>query len=124
MKRFDPERLNHLNRECNGEPVYFVGMGAYDFQLSFANIDRIQTKVKAVFSIRGNQYFWAEGPADTPIGLLVNQIPVKFELPTPFALRMNFASGDFVEFYTDEDPYEAVIIDFGTREDARMMEIY
>jgi hypothetical protein len=124
MRCFDPQILPHLNAECNGDPIYHIGLGDYNFQLSFAGVERIQTNEKAVFSIRGKLYSWEDGPTDIPVWMLVGQMPTGFALESPYALRMNLASGDYVEFYTDDCPYEVVVIDFGIRDNARVMEVY
>ncbi|MEO1019657.1 MAG: hypothetical protein AAFY56_18490 [Pseudomonadota bacterium] len=121
---FDDDILDRLNKVCKNEPIHFIGLGAYDFQLSFEGIDRIQTMEKAVFSFGGDHYTWEEGPANIPVWLLIGQIPTKFELPTPLVLRMNLVSGDYVEFYTAEHKYEATVIDFGLQDDMRIIEIY
>ena len=124
MRCFDLQTLILLNAECNGDPIHHIGLGDYDFQLAFAGVERIQAMLKAVFSIRGTIYTWEDGPSDTPVWMLVGQIPTGFTLASSYALSMNLASGDYVEFYTDESPYEVVIIDFGIRGDARLMDIY
>lgn len=79
---------------------------------------------KAVFSLRGNTYTWEEGPTDIPVWLLVGQIPTSFEITSPFALRMNLASEDWVEFYCDDSPYEALIIDLGAEDGSIVLEIF
>jgi hypothetical protein len=124
MRCFDPQILIHLNAECSGDPIHHIGLGDYSFQLAFAGVERIQAMEKAVFSIHGKIYTWEDGPSDIPVWVLVGQIPTGFALASSHALRMNLASGDYVEFYTDESPYEVVMIDFGIRGDARVMEIY
>ena len=124
MRTFDDTILVPLNAICRKDPIHFVGLGAYDFQLSFGDINRIMTKEKAVFSLRGTVYSWEEGPADIPVWLLIGQTPERFELGSPLALRLCLDSGDYVEFHTTEEPFEAVIIDFGGQDGALVMEIY
>lgn len=124
MRRFEPDILVHLNKECNRDPIHFVGLGAYDFQLAFAGIESVKTREKAVFSISGKTYSWEEGPADVPVWLLIGQTPLSFELGTPFALRMNLDSGDYVEFHTEESQCESTIIYFGKSGDAEVMEVF
>ena len=122
MRKYDREILDQLNNGFTGEPIQFVGLGAHDFQVSFGV--RIQNETKVVFSLRGNSYSWEEGPTDIPAWLLIGQIPERFELPTDFVLRMCLASGDYVEFHTDEQLYESTTIDFGERDGVQVMEIY
>jgi hypothetical protein len=124
MRKFDNDILPHLNQECKGEAIHFVGLGAYDFQLSFGGLVRIQTMEKAAFSLNNRQFTWEEGPNEIPVWLLIGQTPESFELPTLLTLRMNLRSGDYVDFFTDESPYEAVIIEFTPQGDSRVMEIY
>jgi len=124
MKKFDAEIVEVLNKECDGDHVHSVGMGVYDFQLSFGIIQCIQTKLKAVFYINHREYTWIGGPSNIPCGLLIGQIPSHFELPDLLVLRMCFRSGDFVEFYTEECDHETVIIDFGIRDGNITMDIF
>jgi len=124
MRIFDPEIVSYLNKECNGEPVHFVGLGAHDFQLSFGDVERILTTEKAVFSLNGKEYSWIECPTDLPVWLVIGQEPLHFELSTPYALRMCMKSGDFVEFHTAEHQYESTTIDFGIRDGKRLFEVF
>ena len=124
MRKFDPEILKYLNKECNGEPVHFVGLGIYDFQISFGYVNRLQTMEKAIFSINGEHYIWEEGPCDIPVWRLVGQVPSHFELPTLLALRLCFISNDFVEFHTAEHQWESTIIDLGFRDDIQQLDVF
>lgn len=124
MRPLEPDILEHLKPTCDGEPIHFVGLGIYDFQVGYSSVRRIQTTAKVVCSLQGQTFAWEEGPSNMPVWLLVGQTPSSFELTSPYALRMNLASGDWVEFYCDDSPYEALIIDFGIKDGAIVMEIY
>lgn len=113
MIPFDPEILVRLNKECNVEPIYYVGLGRWDFQLAFAGVSRIRNTERVNFYIKEKLQTWKEGPSNIPVWLLIGQTPTIFELINLFVLRMNLASGDYVEFHTDESPYEAMLIEFG-----------
>lgn len=123
MRPLNPEIIGHLNPTCDGEPIHHIGLGAFDFQLSYSKF-RIQTMERAVFSIDGRTYDWQDGPSSIPVWLLINQTPESFELATQFALRMKLKSDDWVEFYCDHSPYETLIIDFGMRDRAQVLEIF
>lgn len=124
MRPLEPEILEHLRPTCRGDPIHFIGLGAYDFQVAYSTVRRIQAMEKAVFSLRGVKYVWEEGPSEIPVWLLIGQTPSDFEIVSPFALRMHLMSGDWIEFYCNDSPYEALIIDFGPRGDAIFMKIY
>lgn len=124
MRPLEREILEYLQPTCGGDPIQFVGLGIYDFQLAYCPIRSIKTMEKAVFSLRNIRYVWEEGPSEIPVWLLIGQTPSAFEIASPFALRMNLVSGDWVEFYCDDSPYEKLIIDFGPKDDVIVMEVY
>ena len=124
MHAFDPDILKPMNSACHGDPVHFIGLGIYDFQLAFGDKLRIQTQSKTLFFIEGRLYEWEQGATKIPVWMLAGQTPDSFELPTPLTLRMNFTSGDYVEFSTDEGPYETTVINFSTGNDNVEMEVY
>lgn len=124
MKTFDANILETLNKECNGVGVHYIGLGTYDFQISFGNLDRIRTMEKAVFSIRGRHYSWTKSPSKIPFGLLLEQVPTHFELSNLQVIRMCFKSGDFVESHTAESAHESVVIDLGVRGDIHVIEVF
>ncbi len=123
MRPLEPEILEHLMPTCGGDTIHFIGLGIYDFQLAYSTIS-VQTMERAVFSLRNVKYVWEEGPSEIPVWLLIGQTPSGFEITSPFALRMNLVSGDWVEFYCDARPYEALRIHFGPKDGAIVMEIY
>ena len=51
-------------------------------------------------------------------------MPSSFLLTNPFSLRLELASGDYVEFHSDEEPCEAVIIEVAGKGDANFLEVY
>jgi len=124
MRRLDETILDTLAPTCTGDPIHFVGLGAYDFQIGYADVQRLQTMEKAVFSIQGRTYEWEFGPCDVPAWLLVGQVPASFEITSPFALRLNLVSGDWLEFYCDDSPYETLIIDLGMKDGMLWLEIF
>jgi len=124
VRAFNEQIVKLLNDECNGEPIHFVGLGGFDFQVAFGAVRRIQTETRAEFFLRGRAYEWNEGPTELPVWLVIGQVPQRFELPTSLILRMCLASGDFVDFFTDEEPYEAAIVEFEPRGDGIVMEVF
>lgn len=124
MRPLEPGVLDHLMPTCGGDPIHFVGLGIYDFQVAYSTVRRLQTMTKAVFSLRGTTYVWEEGPSEIPVWLLVGQTPSGFELASAFSLRMSLASGDWVEFHCDDGPNEALIIEFASEDNAIVMAVY
>ena len=110
MRQFDSQIVQYLNGKLDGEPIHYIGLGLFDFQVSFGSIRSIQGEEEVRFFINNTQYTWKEGPCDIPVWLLAGQIPVKFELQSPLVLRINLASGDYIDFVTSESPYESVVI--------------
>lgn len=124
MRLFNKEIVERLNQECNGDPIHFVGLGAWDFQISFANAERISNTESVRFHLSGAKYIWEKGPSRAPVWLLINQVPTSFELASKSVLRMNLDSGDHVDFNTAEHAYESMVIDFGKRDGAIVTEVF
>lgn len=124
MRSLNPELLEFLTPTCDGGPIHFIGLGDYDFHIAYSTVRRIQTMVKAKFLLQGVKYVWEGGPTEIPVWLLIGQTPSNFEISSPFALRMNLTSGDWIEFYCDESSYEALIIDLGLKDGVIAMEVY
>ncbi len=123
MREFDSSVLEYLNKLCNGDCIEDIGLGIYNFSISFNRIRSINTMLKASFFIEGHNYSWEEGPSSIPVWLIIGQIPKHFELPSPFALRMCLLSGDYVEFYTDVSPYESTTIEI-IGDDGIMLDVF
>jgi len=123
MRAFDPIILEYLKPECGRDPIHFIGLGFFDFQIAVNNV-RLQSTEKMKFQIDQFEYVWVEGPSETPVWRLVGQTAKSFELRDNFTLRMSLESGDFLEFVVSEEPYESLIIDFGTQDGKRVVEVY
>ena len=124
MRAFDSNVVDLLNDECKLDEVHFIGLGLHDFQLSFGQIRRLQSTHKAGFRIGGEFETWEGGPSEAPVWKLAGQQPSHFELVDPLILRLNFASGDYIEFHSEEGPYESVLIEFSPQGEATVLEIY
>jgi len=125
MRAFDQKILDLLRNEVGAEPIFFVGLGAFDFQIAFGNLKRVQNLQKVDFSLAGQDYTWEEGASATPAWLLINQTPITVELESSLSIRMSFASGDWVRFHTEESPYECQIFEWTTlNRDGIGIEIY
>lgn len=111
LRKFDSSVPKYLDKLCNGDPIESIGLGIYNFSISFGRIRSINAMLKVAFFLEGRTYEWEEGPTAIPVWMIIGQVPERFELPTPFVLRMWLASGDYVDFYTDENPYEATTIE-------------
>lgn len=124
MKLFTDDIVQSLNSVCDGTPIYFVGLGAFDFQFAFAKLSRFQAQERVSFHINKKTYDWTEGPSDVPVWKLVNQIPMEFLLVSSETLRMKLSSGDYVDFFTTQSQFECVIINFGEKNDKFELEIF
>ncbi|MCC7391600.1 hypothetical protein IT571_04495 [Candidatus Sumerlaeota bacterium] len=112
MRAFDQKIVDLLRGEIGTEPIFFVGLGAFDFQIAFGDLKRVQNMQKVEFNIAGENYNWEEGASPAPVWLLINQIPVAVELESSSVLRMSFASGDWVRFHTEEGAHESQIFEW------------
>ena len=108
MYLYDDKLHSLLRPELGREPVYYVGLGAHDFQFAFGNL-HIQNELRVDFSLRGVEYTWEGGPCAIPAWLLIDQMPNDLVLESSTALRMIFASGDWIRLHTEEGPYESQI---------------
>ncbi len=124
MRAFDSNIVGLLNDGCKSDEVHFIGLGLHDFQLSFGRIQRLQSTHRAAFCIAGELETWEGGPSEAPVWKLAGQRPSHFELVDPLILRLNFASGDYIEFHSEEGPYESVLIEFSSQGEAIVLEIY
>ncbi|WP_346898437.1 hypothetical protein [uncultured Roseibium sp.] len=125
MKAFDNEIAGTLTNLGAGDIVETMQIGLWDLQVAVPMIGSISTAVKSTISISGKKYEWSDDtPNSAPYGLLVGQEIASFELTDPYVLRMNLKSGDYVEFYSDESQYEAVVIHMGMKDGCHLMEIF
>jgi len=111
MHLFKQEITALINPYCKGEEIHYVGLGRWDFQLSFDSL-RIQNQRKVRFILKDKKYVWEEGPNEIPVWMLVGQIPENFILDSSDVLTMHLRGGDTVSFYTEESPYECCIVEF------------
>jgi hypothetical protein len=123
MRLFDDSLLAYLATDLGTEAVYFVGLGAHDFQFTFGNL-RLMNMLRVDFGLTGAEYSWEGGPCAIPAWLLIGQTPVSAALESPSALRLNLASGDWVRLYTDEGPYEAQLMERTTKTPPADLRVY
>lgn len=125
MRLYDDTLLTALGPELGNEPIYYVGLGAFDFQFAFGNLVRVQNMLRVDFRLQGIEYTWESGPCAIPVWLLINQTPTHAVLESAAALRVDFASGDWVRLHTDEGSYEAQIFEWpGSREGAIALDVF
>ncbi|MDM7983149.1 MAG: hypothetical protein QUV02_01770 [Maricaulis sp.] len=124
MRPFEERILADLTRAFASEPIHFVGLGAFDFQLSCGGVKRLHAMNSVQFRLADQVYNWSDGPCDIPVWRLINQTVECVELPSPHKLRLGLKSGDYVEVTSTLDPYEDVLIDFGTHDGAQILDIY
>jgi hypothetical protein len=125
MRLFDDKIVDLLRPEIRAEPIYYVGLGAFDFQFGFGKLVRVQNLLRVDFNLRGVEYTWENGPSAIPAWLLIDQVPSDVSLETPASLTMKLVSGDWVRFHTEECPYECQIFEWSApNKDAIVVEIY
>jgi hypothetical protein len=125
MRLYDDKLLALLRPELGKEPIYHVGLGAHDFQFAFGNLLRVQNMLRVDFYLQGVEYTWESGPCGIPAWLLIDQVPSELTLESATALRVNFASGDWLRLHTEEGPYESQIFEWpNSKEEAIAMEIF
>lgn len=124
IRPIDPKILEHLNSTCDDQPVHFVGLGPHDFQISYSRVRRIQSQSRINFYLEKELFTWEDGPTRIPAWSLVGQTPLSYELTTPYSLKLNFASGDWIEFFTEDSPYEDLVIDFGEENGSTKIEVF
>jgi hypothetical protein len=125
MQLFDAKILDLLRPELGSEPIYYIGLGAFDFQLAFGNLRRVQNMLKVDFRLQGVEYNWEHGPCAVPAWLLIDQIPTAVSLDEGAILRISLQSGDWVRLHTEERPYECQIFEWvGSKGEAITFEVY
>jgi hypothetical protein len=122
MYAYDDELLPLLKPEL-GEAIYQVGLGAHDFQFSFGGV-RLQNVFRVDFCLQDIEYTWEGGACAIPAWLLVGQVPNDAELDSATALRIIFASGDWLRLHTDEGPYESQTLQWPDRDGKMVLQIY
>jgi len=125
MRAFDDKIVDLLRSELRGEPIYYVGLGSFDFQFAFGKLLRVQNMHRVDFCLMYVEYTWEEGPCAIPAWLLVGQVPSNVTLESPTTLRMTFSGGDWVRLHTEDGPYESQIFEWtAPNKDAIVVEIY
>jgi hypothetical protein len=99
-----------LNLKSLGEPIYYVGLGSHDFQFAYGEFN-VRSENRVTFKIDGNGYDWTEEPIEAPVWKLIEQKVVRVEARSSEALRFVLSSGDEIEAWTDDGPYESVVVE-------------
>ena len=102
--------VNKLRSKALGEPIHYVGLGAHDFQFAYGEFN-VRSENRVTFKIGGVDYDWTEAPIEAPVWKLIEQKVVGVEERSTEALKFVLSSGDEVEVWTDDSPYEAVIVE-------------
>jgi hypothetical protein len=124
MRLYDDKLLALLRPELGNDPIYYVGLGAHDFQFAFGKL-RVQNMLRVDFYLQRVESTWESGPCAIPTWLLIDQTPSELTLESATALRVNFASGDWLRLHTKEGPYESQIFEWPTsNEGAIVIEIF
>jgi hypothetical protein len=106
MRLYNEAFLSELGPALGGDPISFIGLGAYDFQLASGKL-HIQNMLRVDFCLQGVEYTWESGPCACPAWLLIGQTLADAVLESPTALRLILASGDWVRLHTDDSAYES-----------------
>ena len=125
MRPFTSDIAELLNNRVEADEISGVGLGKYNLSVAFdGKLPTIGAESKVAFRISGSEFEWSGEPIAAPVWRLLGQQVDKFELKSDLVLRLHLKSGDYVDFHTDEAPYEAVVMDFGSQDGALVMEIF
>ena len=113
VRPISSEIVSTLNSKGLGEPIYYVSLGAHDFQFAYGDFN-VRSEYKVTFQIDGVRYEWTEKPIEAPVWKLVEQKVVRVESSSDRALKFTLSSDDEIQAWTDEGPYEAVIVEAKT----------
>jgi hypothetical protein len=112
MHVYDDKIVAALQAEMGKEPIYHIGLGAFDFQFAFGNLVRVQNMLRVDFCLNDVEYTWKNGPTSIPVWLLIGQVPSAATLESATALKIRFIGGDWLRLHTDEGPYESQIFEW------------
>jgi hypothetical protein len=125
VRAFTPDIADLLNDRRADDEISSFGLGKYNLSVAFdGNLPTIGAESKVTFCISGSEFERSGEPVGAPVWKLVGQRVERFELQSNFILRLRLTSGDHVDFHTHEESYEAVVIDFGSRDGALVMEVF
>ena len=110
MRPISAEIAGKLNSKCLGQPVHYVGLGANDFQFAYGEFN-VRSGNKVIFKIDGLSYDWIDTPIEAPVWKLVGQSVIMVEACSNEALRFTLSKGDEIETWTDDSPYEAIVVE-------------
>jgi hypothetical protein len=124
VRLFDSETVNSLQPYLNRGDITFVGLGKYDFQCAFDQIQLSNTH-KVELTINNQTYEWNERTrCEAPVWMLLGQIPKSCALVDETCIELRLRSGDRIRLYTEEGPYEASSFAFPKRHDTANIEVY
>ena len=110
VRPISAEIVSKLSSIGLGEPIYYVSLGAHDFQFAHGDFS-VRSENRVTFKIGGASYEWTEKPIEAPVWKLVEQKVIRVEAPSDKALKFVLSTGDEIEAWTDDGPYEAVIVE-------------
>lgn len=123
MRLFDETTAELLRPYLLDQCIGSLLLTTYGLAIHISDIS-IHCNERVFVSIEGKDFEWDESPSRAPWGLLVRQIIAGVRLAAPDRLRIDMASGDYIEIETSVNPYESVVIDFPKEDDKLVMEIF
>jgi hypothetical protein len=123
LKLFDSTIVEVLESHVVGAHVESVLLADYSFVLaigdtSIACYERVNAR------IQGHDLSCLNAPYAGSWGLLVRQVVRRVALQSPQVIRLEMASGDFIDFETAESLYESVVVTLPPKNETLVMEIY
>ena len=123
MILFNTQIIEILRKELADLYINSVLISSYGIGFQFCDIN-IHCNEKVFASINGDVYEWDDSPNAGPWGNLVRQQFSKINLTSPKLLKITLKSGDYIEIETVENQYESVIINFPSKDEKIVMEIF
>ena len=109
MILFSDDDIAMLASHLVGQFIRSVSLATHGFTLEVDDIV-VDGKERVFASINGERYEWDEAPNAGPWGLLVGQTINGLSVPDPNRLRIELASGDYVELETVQSRFESVAV--------------
>ncbi|MEO0853271.1 MAG: hypothetical protein AAFY15_07175 [Cyanobacteria bacterium J06648_11] len=123
MRLFEPILIPTLRDAIVDKHVDSIVLATHGVEIRFDDITVFCSEsITAVISQKA--YTFDEGPVDGPWGLLLRQTVKDVDLESSSALRVDFSSGDSVQFRTVVGPYESVQITYPNDGDNFVMDIF
>ena len=123
MILFSSDIVEILKRDLFDLYIDSALLASYGIAFQFCDVN-IHCSERVFASIDGIVYEWDDSPNGAPWGNLVRQQFSDACLTSPSLLKIILKSGDYIEIETVESEYESVIINFPSKDETVIMEIF